>query len=84
MHIYLQNSFVCAFIHSLNKYIQSSDWVPDVGVKWGMDTAVNKAGKVPGLLELVMGRQSLDLQAKKQMRSPMVVISAVKEIKQHV
>lgn len=41
MHIYLQNSFVCAFIHSLNEYIQSSDWVPDVGVKWGMDTAVN-------------------------------------------
>ena len=38
-----------------------------------------EANKVCALLELVRGRQSLDLQAKKQMRSPMVVGRTVKE-----
>ena len=38
-----------------------------------------ESNKVCALLELARGRQSLDLQAKKQMRSPMVVGRTVKE-----
>lgn len=44
------------FIHSLNKYLMSVCYVPN-SVLAPEDTAVNKTGKIPALVEPIFSRE---------------------------
>lgn len=59
--------FTYSSIYLFNKYILSVDYVPDIAVDAG-NTEVNKTVKDPAFLHPSWGKQSLDMQMKKQMR----------------